>query len=410
MVDVDLTTQIAGVTFKNPIAAASGIITRSIHSIRRCVEAGVGAVVTKSITFIPGARWRLPRPAIWLLDKYGDPGSSQNISIGNLPDDQGVKFVEQIKPITRDADVVLIANMNLMGDLGEFQEEEALERTENLAKKLEAAGADIIEVMRACPMDVAREFGGDWGKVSDVKYTVKLARTLKTSLRIPFYLKLQTDVTFKNIGVFEDAGVAAHCVYSLLPATVIDIETGMPIIPFPQPYYGRGIKAHENYQSARIASVARCPIISSGGTMSSRDVIERLMCGATIVQVMTAAMRYGPEVFTEMTDGLKSFMARKGYRSLKEIIGIAVPHIDNAEEFAKFIEDRQVPRKAMAMNIDRVKCTGCGECAVCPYGAMSIEAGFPKWDSKICEFCGICQTICPVDAIEIRHKGIGKGS
>lgn len=413
MVDVDLTVTIESITFKNPVVAASGIITRSVHSVKKCIEAGAGAVVTKSITFVSGVsggKWLLPRPAIWLLDKYGDPGSSQNISIGNLPDKQGVEFVKQIKPITKGAGAVLIANMNLMGDLDTFTEEEALERTGDLARKLEAAGADMVEVMRACPIDVGRQSGGDWGEASDVDYTEKIIRTLKAAINIPFYLKLHTDVTFRNIKRFQEAGVAAHCVYSLLPATVIDIETGRPILPFPQPYYGHGITAHENYQTARLASAAECPIVTSGGTMKGRDVIERLMCGGTIVQVMTAAMRYGPQVFTDMIDELRSFMLRKGYGSLKDIIGIAVPHVNNPEEYAQFIEERQVPREAMAMTIDKSKCTGCGQCAVCPYGAMLMKDGLPKWDSKICEFCGICQTICPVDAITIRRRTMGKGN
>jgi len=413
MSDIDLTVTIEGITFKNPVVAASGIITRSVHSVKKCIEAGAGAVVTKSITFVSGVsggKWLLPRPAIWLLDKYGDPGSSQNISIGNLPDKQGVEFVKQIKPITQGAGAVLIANMNLMGDLDAFTEEEALERTGDLARKLEAAGADMMEVMRACPIDVGRHSGGDWAEASDVDYTEKIIRTIKAAISIPFYLKLQTDVTFRNIKRFEDAGVAAHCVYSLLPATVIDIETGRPILPFPQPYYGRGITAHENYQTARLASVATCPIVTSGGTMKGRDVIERLMCGGTIVQVMTAAMRYGPQVFADMIDELKSFMLRKGHESINDVIGIAVPHVNNPEEYAQFVKERQVPREAMAMTIDRAQCTGCGQCAVCPYGAIVMKDGFPKWASKICEFCGICQTLCPVDAITIRLRTMGKGN
>ena len=413
MADVDLTCQVAGVTFKNPVVAASGIITRSVHSVRKCVEAGVGGVVTKSISFVSGVsggKWLLPRPAIWLLDKYGDPGSSQNISIGNLPDKRGVEFVKEIKLITGSAGAVLIANMNLMGDLDAFPEEEALDRAGDLARKLEEAGADMIEVMRACPIDVGRQSGGNWGEASDAVYTEKIIRTLKRAVSIPFYLKLQTDFTVANVKRFEESGVSAHCVYSLLPATVMDIETGRPILPFPQPYYGRGITAHENYQTARLASVAKCPIVTSGGTMKGRDVIERLMCGGTIIQVMTAAMRYGPKVFADMIDELRSFMLRKGYESVKDIIGIAVPHVNNPEEYAEFVEERQVPREAMAMTIDKATCTGCGECAVCPYGAMGMKDGFPKWDAKTCEFCGICQTICPVDAIVIRLKTMGTGN
>jgi dihydroorotate dehydrogenase/Pyruvate/2-oxoacid:ferredoxin oxidoreductase delta subunit len=407
MADVDLTCRIAGVTFKNPVAAASGVITRSVYGVRKCVEAGVGAVVTKSISFVSGVsggKWLLPRPAIWLLDKYGDPGSSQNISIGNLPDDRGVEFVEEIKPITEAAAVVLIANMNLMGDLDTFPEAEALDRAADLAGRLEAAGADMIEVMRACPIDVGRQSGGNWGDVSDADYTVKLIKTLKKALRIPFYLKLHTDATVAHVETFEQAGVSAHCVYSLLPATVIDIETGKPVLPYPQPYYGRGITAHENYQTARLASVATRPIVTSGGTMKGRDVIERLMCGGTIVQVMTAAMRYGPTIFTDMIAELRSFLLRKDYERARDIVGIAVPHVNNPAEYARFVEERQVPREAMAMTIDTAKCTGCAQCAVCPYGAMVMKNGFPKWQAKLCEFCGICQTVCPADAITIRRR------
>ncbi len=101
MSNVDLSIEIAGVRFKNPIAAASGVITRSVQSVEGCIEAGASAIVTKSISFVSGVsggKWLLPRPAIWLLDKYGDPGSSQNISIGNFKEDEGIEFVKKIKP------------------------------------------------------------------------------------------------------------------------------------------------------------------------------------------------------------------------------------------------------------------------------------------------------------------------
>lgn len=211
-------------------------------------------------------------------------------------------------------------------------------------------------------------------------------------------------MTCAHFDRLEEAGVAGHTIYSLFPATVIDIETGMPILPFPSPYYGRGISAHENYQTARLASLTDHPIITSGGTMTARDVISRLMCGASVVEVMTAAMRYGPKVFTDMVDGLESFMTRKGYESIQDIKGISVPHVNNPEEYATFVAERQVPREAMTMKIDRIKCVGCAQCSVCPYGAMSMQDGFPKWKAKLCEFCGLCETICPEDAITIRRR------
>jgi dihydroorotate dehydrogenase/ferredoxin len=407
--DVDLTTEIAGVVFKNPIAVASGTATRNIYSVRRCVKAGVGAIVTKSIALVhePDRR-RLPRPAIWFFDKYGDPGSGTNIEIANLPAKEGIELVRQIKPITEEEKVVLIANIGLIGDLEAFTEEEALKRIAELAKELEAAGADMLEVQRACPIDVGVRYGGDSTKTSEVKYYIKnILRSLKAEVSIPFFLKVPVEFSFENIKSFEEVGIAAHgiCITPSHKGTVIDIETGRPIVPFPLPYHGRGTKAHVNYQVARFAAIAKRPIISSGWTMNSRDVIERLMCGATNVQTITAVLRHGPKVLTEMVDGLKSFMSRKGYTALKDIIGIAMPYVDNPKEYAKFVAERQVPREAMTMTIDKTRCVGCGECGdVCPFGSMSMAAGFPKWSSKLCEFCGACQSACQVDAIIIRRK------
>ena len=55
--------------------------------------------------------------------------------------------------------------------------------------------------------------------------------------------------------------------------------------------------------------------------------------------------------------------------------------VNNPEEYARFVTENQVPREAMAM-----------------------QDGFPKWNARICEFCGLCQTICPTDAITIRRR------
>lgn len=131
---MDLTTNIAGVTFKNPITASSGVITRSVYGIRKCIEAGVGAVATKSISFIPEA-WALLRPSYFMLDKYGDPGSSFNIELGWPTPKQGVEIIEQVKPLTKAEGVVLSGNIGLAGDTKFFTKEEILERTADLANR-----------------------------------------------------------------------------------------------------------------------------------------------------------------------------------------------------------------------------------------------------------------------------------
>ena len=52
MVDVDLTVTIEGITFKNPVVAASGIVTLSVHSVRKCIEAVAGRWLPKVLPLL----------------------------------------------------------------------------------------------------------------------------------------------------------------------------------------------------------------------------------------------------------------------------------------------------------------------------------------------------------------------
>ena len=406
---MDLSTNIAGVTFKNPVSASSGVITRSVHGLRKSIEAGAGSVATKSITFIP-THWSVPRPSCFMLDKYGNPGSCISIELGFFTPEQGVEIIKQVKPFAKAEGAVLIGNICISSDIVFFSQEESLERTVDLAKKLVEAGSDVIELMRLCSIAMGKELGIDWPKLKDFEYLENLVRTLKAEISVPLIFRIPYLDVIENVSGFDAAGADAYSFSSGMLGTVIDIENGRPVVPYSRPVDGQACKAFQNHQVATLAKATKTPIIPSGGLATSRDIIESLMCGATNCQVQTAVMRHGFKVFTEMLDGLKSFMLRKGYESIHDIIRLATPHVDDMEAYDKFIAERQVPKESMTMTINKTDCVGCGECAEsCPYGAMSMKAGLPKWDFKACEFCGICSCNCPVDVITIKPRaGVAK--
>jgi len=340
-----------------------------------------------------------------MLDKYGNPGSCTDIELGFSTPEQGVDIIEQVKPLAKAEGAVLIGNISLSSDIAFFSKEEILERTVDLAKKLVEAGSDVIELMRLCSIAIGKELAGDWSRLKDFEFLENLVRTLKAEISVPLILRVPYLDVIENVEGFDAAGADAYSFSSGMFGTVIDIEKGRPVVPYSRPFHGQGCKAFQNRQVATLAKKTQAPIIPSGGLATSRDIIESLMCGATNCQVQTAVMRHGFKVFTEMIDGLSSFMLRKGYESINDIIRLAVPHIDNMDEYDKFVSERQVPKESMTMTINKTECVGCSECAeACPYGAMSMKAGLPKWDFKACEFCGICSSICPVDVITIRPR------
>ncbi len=96
---------------------------------------------------------------------------------------------------------------------------------------------------------------------------------------------------------------------------------------------------------------------------------------------------------------------RKDYKKVDEIIGIAAGHIENSAEFNEFVKEKQIPKELVTIIVDPVKCNGCTRCTSCCNGAITMEEGLAIIDLECCERCGICETICPVQAIAIQRIG-----
>ncbi|OYT43305.1 hypothetical protein B6U84_06200 [Candidatus Bathyarchaeota archaeon ex4484_40] len=65
------------------------------------------------------------------------------------------------------------------------------------------------------------------------------------------------------------------------------------------------------------------PIIGCGGVTSWRDAVEFMLAGASAVQVGTAVALKGLNIFRLITEGVKSYLERKGYGSVREIVGLS---------------------------------------------------------------------------------------
>ena len=385
----NLNVNLAGVTFKNPIMASAGTPTINLHGMEKCIEAGVGAVCTKSISFQPFS-WSLPRPANLFLDKFGDPGSIVTIELGFWQPEVGVKFVKEIKSVAAGENVRVIANIAV--------EEFETEKLKELAKRLQDSGADMIEAACPCPILIPIEIADKW-------YQENLSRVieiLKKAVEIPVYPKLFADVLNKeNINRIEGAGADAIHITPPPHGITVDIYNGKPVIPIHGLYYNRGWRGIGSYWTYLISKMAKIPVISSGGVFTGRDAIERLMLGASLVGVCTSVMYHGYGRITKIIREINHFMEEKAYENIKEITGIASPYVGDIEEFGKLIAQRQVSKETLTICVESEKCTGCGKCTVCTYGAIDMEHRIPRIDLALCERCGVCESICPADAITI---------
>ena len=399
---MDLSVKFGKVRFKNPIIASGGTPTLTSRNMRKCIEAGVAGIEWKSISYDKGT-YHLQRPASLFLDKFGEPGSAMSWETGFPSPELGLEQLSEIKPLAEKEDVRLILNLD-GGNLADWYgsgRTASLEKYCNYAKKLQQAGADILQI-GLCPIVGANLGEERFGWLPG--YTPEAIKTLRQAgINIPITIKI--DETFSSargtMKTLEKARVDGMHIGGFMPGTLIDIETAKPLAPgAPLAYgYGRARKAYTNYVTSVASSTSKIPLASSGGISTTRDVVERLMCGATLAAVCTAAMYRGYKVFTEMVRGLEKFMDRKGYQKVAEFIGIAVPYIESHDDFYAFLRQLEVPKDSVTVTVDPERCNGCERCMSCLYGAITMEEGIARIDPNVCERCGICSTICPVSAI-----------
>ena len=91
-------------------------------------------------------------------------------------------------------------------------------------------------------------------------------------------------------------------------------------------------RALEVVKRLRARSGGRLVLISVGGIETSADAWERLMAGATLVQVYTGFVYGGPLWPARLNRGLSQLLRESGHRSLEQAIGVAGKSVTSSRE------------------------------------------------------------------------------
>jgi len=138
-------------------------------------------------------------------------------------------------------------------------------------------------------------------------------------------------------------------------------------------------------------------ISGNGGPMTYKAAMDFLALGVKTVQFCTIATKYGYGIIRELESGTAFLMQERGIHSMTELIGITQPH-----PITDFMALSPV-KKISSFNYEL--CSGCGNCARCPYLAISLdEKGLPHSDPALCIGCSICAKKCFTGAISMRVR------
>jgi len=403
----NLATSFLGIRSPNPFWLASAPPTDKEYNVRRAFEAGWGGVVWKTlgeegppIVNVNGPRYG----AIWGADRRL-LGLNNIELITDRPLEVNLREIKAVKRDYPDRAVVV----SIMVPCNE-------EAWKAILPLVEETGADGVELNFGCPHGMSeRGMGAAVGQVPE--YIEMVARWCKAHTRMPVIVKLTpniTDIRYPARAAKKGGADAVSLINTISSITSVNLDSFSPEPSIDGKgthggYCGPAVKPIALNMVAEIArdpETAGLPISGIGGVTTWRDAAEFLALGAGNVQVCTAAMTYGFRIVQEMISGLSAYMDEKGFASVDDLVGRAVPNVTDWQ----YLNLNYVTKA----EIDQDLCIKCGRCyAACEDTshqaiAMSPDRVFTVKDEE-CVACNLCVDVCPVEAC-ITMRQLPKGA
>jgi NAD-dependent dihydropyrimidine dehydrogenase PreA subunit len=145
----------------------------------------------------------------------------------------------------------------------------------------------------------------------------------------------------------------------------------------------------------QISSVQNKPVIGVGGIENGKDAIKFIMAGASAVQVCSAAIREGHEIYGKIAREMAEWLDSHNYKSLAEIKGL----------YNKKLLERKPFSKNPKMTVAPDKCVMCGAClSKCIQSALYMGEKHTEVTIETCIGCGFCSDFCPKGALELKER------
>lgn len=297
---MNMSVNIAGVEWKNPVTVASGTFGSGAEYSEFTDLNKLGAVTTKGVANVPWAGNPTPRVA----EVYG--GMLNAVGLQNPGIDL---FCQRDIPFLKKYDTRIVVNV-----CGHSTEEYVA-----VVERLADEPVDMLEINISCPN--VREGGIAFGQ--DPRAVEAITKEMKKHAKQPVIMKLSPNVTdiTEMARAAEAGGADALSLINTITGMKIDInrqkfvlanKTGGMSGPAIHPVAVRMV--YQTYHAVNI------PIIGMGGIMNANDAIEMILAGATAVSVGTANFT-DPRAAEKVVAGIEEYMKKYNVADIKDLVG-----------------------------------------------------------------------------------------
>lgn len=313
----NLSVNYMGLFLKSPIIAASSGLTAQLDKVVAFEEAGVGAIVVKSLF-----EEQIVNEAEFLSTQsqnYPESADYLHHYLRQHSIDRYLKLIQDIKSAVK---VPVIASINCYST-GEWT---------LFAKKIEEAGADGLELnIYSLPLNILKSSNDIEKEYLDV--VGKVSRTIK----IPVAVKIANN--FTNIPGFVNGlkayGAKGVVMFNRFFTPDIDIKK-LRIIAADAFSHEEEYLRELRWVGIVSSLVPGIDLSASNGIHNGTIVIKQILAGASTVQMCTALYKNGPEAITHAIDDLHLFMDSNGFSSVADFKGrLNISNIENPLKFER---------------------------------------------------------------------------
>lgn len=303
---MDLSTTYLGLPLKNPVMPGASPLVDKLDNVRRLEDAGAAAIVMHSLF-----EEQITNDQIAEFAHTEHPAESFSEAVSYFPKMEDYclgpdSYLNQITRIKQSVDIPVIGSLNGVSMGGWI----------DYAHLIEQAGADALELNVYYIATDPNEPG-----VAVEKRTIDILTEVRNSVTIPVAVKLSP--FFSSPGHFakqlDALGASGVILFNRFYQPDIDIEE------LEATHRLDLSNSTELRLRLRWAAILhghlKADIALSGGVHTMEDIIKAIMCGASVVQVVSCLLKYGPSHIGQLITGLSRWLEEHDYKSVEEMRG-----------------------------------------------------------------------------------------